>query len=107
MKTATNIENLPLKAIAKGVTGRYIHSSNITMGFVYLEAGAIIPAHQHINEQITFVEQGILEISFNNNTYILNSGDFVIIPTNIVHQGKAITACKVLDTFYPLREDLK
>ncbi|MCX8481710.1 MAG: cupin domain-containing protein, partial [Sediminibacterium sp.] len=106
-KTETNIEGLPLKTIATGLTGKYIHSTNMTIGFVNLEVDAIIPAHQHIHEQITWVEQGVLELSFNNQTYTLHKGDFVIIPSNIIHQGKAITACKVIDTFYPMREDLK
>ena len=28
-----------------------------------------------------------------------------MIPSNATHSGRAITACRILDVFYPLRED--
>jgi quercetin dioxygenase-like cupin family protein len=36
---------------------------------------------------------------------LLTAGQVLIIPSNVVHSGQALTPCKVLDVFNPVRED--
>ena len=35
----------------------------------------------------------------------LGPGDIAVIPPNVKHSGKSITNCKIIDVFYPIRED--
>jgi quercetin dioxygenase-like cupin family protein len=35
----------------------------------------------------------------------MKTGSVAVIPSNARHSGKAVTACRILDVFYPLRED--
>ncbi len=40
-------------------------------------------------------------------TQILDTGKFVVIPGNVPHGGRAVTDCTLLDIFSPGREDFK
>jgi len=51
--------------------------------------------------------EGEFELTIDNETKILKPGDVAVIPSNAVHSGKAITDCRILDVFYPVREDYR
>lgn len=85
---------------------RFIHTENITVAFNELKAGAEVPAHQHIHETIDYVEEGELEMAIENETVRMNAGMVSRIPSNIPW-CKAITDCKVINIFYPVRDDFK
>jgi quercetin dioxygenase-like cupin family protein len=101
------INSIVQKEIIPGFKGRLVHAENFTIAFWEIEAGSILPEHKHINEQSTQLTKGILELTINGETHILNEGDIVVIPPNVIHKGKALTYCEITDTFCPTREDYK
>lgn len=101
------IDDIPSKELAKGITGKYVHSNNMTIGFVSIEKGAILPAHSHVHEQFTQIISGKLEMTIDGITKVLIPGSVTLIPSNVIHSANALTDCKVTDTFYPVREDYK
>ena len=90
-----------------GFKGRMVHAENFTIAFWEIEKGSILPEHKHINEQTTQVIKGALELTINGKTQILEGGDIVVIPPNVIHKGKALTNCEITDTFCPTREDYR
>ena len=102
-----NFLDIPEKEIFEGLRARFIHTSNITIGHVSIDKGAELPEHYHIHEQITYIVDGELEMTIDGQTSILQAGMSAVIPSNIKHSAKAITSCKVIDTFSPVREDYK
>ena len=101
------ISKLPSKEILQGFDAKLIHTENNTISYLSIDANAILPEHSHIHEQITQVTEGELEMTIDGATKILKPGMVAIISSNIKHSGKALTACKVTDIFYPVREDYK
>lgn len=91
----------------KGFKGRFFHTNSSTIAFWEIEKGAILPEHSHIHEQTTQVIEGKLEMTIDDKTMVLEPGMIVNIPSNIKHSGRAITTCKLTDTFCPVREDYK
>ncbi|WP_242155376.1 cupin domain-containing protein [Aestuariivivens sediminis] len=101
------ITQIEPKEIIKGCKGRFIHAERFTVGFWEIEVGAVIPLHSHKHEQTTQVTEGEFEMTINGITNLYKAGSIVVIPSNVVHGGKAITNCTITDVFCPVREDYK
>ena len=102
-----HINNIPSKEIAGGINGKYVHGSALTLGYVTIKAGSILPAHHHVHEQITFVLEGELEMTLDNDTFLLTAGSSQVISPDAVHSAIAKTNCIVIDVFSPVRDDYK
>jgi quercetin dioxygenase-like cupin family protein len=100
-----NLQNIPPVERIPGYFGRFIHSKNMTVAFWEVQAGAPIREHNHFNEQVMTVTEGEFELTINGATHILKAGDTFIIPSLVMHSGRAITPCRIIDIFNPVRED--
>jgi len=103
----TSLSNLKATELLKGFNGKFVHTQNFTIAFWEIDKGSILPKHNHIHEQTTQVIEGNLELTIGTETKILKAGEIAVIPPNVAHSGKALTNCKVTDTFCPVREDYK
>ena len=86
---------------------RFIGTDNMTVAFNELKAGAEVPAHQHVHETIDYVQEGILQLTIGNETVEMQAGTVARVPSNVWHSAKAISDCKVINFFYPRREDFE
>ncbi|MBI5856856.1 MAG: cupin domain-containing protein [Sphingobacteriales bacterium] len=101
------IKNIKPKELVPGITGYYAHGESMTLGYVELKAGSIIPLHQHIHEQITYIIEGELDMVIGGVACSLTAGMYSIILSNTPHSAIAKSDCKVIDAFSPAREDYK
>ena len=101
------LQNISPREIMPGFSGRLIHSANMTFAHWEIKAGAPLPSHSHPHEQVVNMIEGEFELIVNGESHLLHSTDVFIIPSNAVHSGKAITDCKIIDVFYPIREDYR
>jgi quercetin dioxygenase-like cupin family protein len=58
-------------------------------------------------QQVLNLVEGRFEVTVDGEKQILEAGSVVILPSNIHHSGKAITDCRILDVFHPVREDYR
>jgi len=101
------IKNIKSKDLAPGIIGHYAHGDKITFGFLELKKGSSVPLHHHIHEQITYIIEGQLDMVIGGAAFSLTDGMYQVIPSDVPHSALAITDCKVIDVFGPVREDYK
>ncbi len=102
-----NLLAMEEKEIIPGFKAVFTHTDHMTQAHWTIEKDAVLPEHSHHHEQISTIMEGTFEMTMDGETQICEAGSAAVIPANLVHGGKAVTACKIIDAFYPVREDFK
>jgi quercetin dioxygenase-like cupin family protein len=102
-----DMKEIPSRECVPGVHGKFAHSSNMTMAWWLIEEGAQMPEHSHEHEQVVNVVEGTLEITAEGKKWTLGPGSVLVIPGGVPHLARGVTECRVIDAFYPAREDYK
>ncbi|MDA3907384.1 MAG: cupin domain-containing protein [Bacteroidales bacterium] len=102
-----NINEVSTKEVVPGFHGIFVHTDNITAAYWDIVAGSALPEHNHVNEQVMNLVEGEFEMELEGEVLKLYSGAVVVIPSYARHSGKAITHCKIIDIFHPVRDDYK
>lgn len=103
----THIKDIPSKEIAPGISGKYVHGTRTTFGYVDIKAGSVLQEHHHLQEQITYIAEGELEMVVGGASLLLSAGSVHVIPSNTPHSAFARTDCTVIDVFSPTRDDYR
>jgi len=101
------LTDIPTFEITRGFTARMFHTEGMTVAYVDVEAGAELPEHAHFHEQVSNMLEGEFEFVLGGEKMTLRPGDCLVIPSNVPHSGRALTACRILDVFQPVREDFR
>jgi quercetin dioxygenase-like cupin family protein len=101
------LDTLSTRELFPGFTARLVHTPRLTHSFVTATAGSTFPDHRHPHEQIVVVLEGELELVVDGEAHRLTPGTAYVIPPDVPHHGRALTACRVLDTFAPARDDYR
>jgi quercetin dioxygenase-like cupin family protein len=101
------VEELPEREIVPGFRARFVHGETMTAAFWSADAGASLPSHSHPHEQVAQVLEGRFELTVGGETRVLGPGEVAVIPPDVPHGGTAVTGCRLLDIFHPVREDYR
>ncbi|UCF93835.1 MAG: cupin domain-containing protein [Desulfobacterales bacterium] len=101
------IEDANKKDFFTGARVQFVHTANMTLAHWTMAVGAKVPEHSHPHEQVVNMITGEFELTVDNETKRLGPGEVVIIPSHAVHAGSAVTECRIIDVFYPTREDYR
>jgi unsaturated pyranuronate lyase len=87
------------------ISRRLVVGEREMLGYIWLKKGAIVPAHKHLSEQITFVLKGAMKFRIEGKEYTVRTGEVLVIPSNAVHEAVALEDTDDFDCFSPLRHD--
>ena len=95
----------PVEQLNPLIGRQMIHTESMTLARILLAKGAVVPTHQHPNEQIATVLEGRLRFTVGGEAQEVVAGESVPLPANVPHQVEALEDSVVLDVFSPVRED--
>lgn len=99
---------ITVEKLKGGLTRQVLHTDALTIARITLAAGAVVPRHSHVNEQISTVERGRLRFVFDDSKEIdAAAGESLVIPPGVPHEVRALQDSVALDVFAPAREDWK
>lgn len=99
-----HLDQILERELVPGYHVRFVHSDNVTLAYWRVETQASLPVHSHPHEQIVNLLEGQFELTVAGEKVLLSPGQVVLIPPNAPHAGRALTDCRILDVFYPVRE---
>jgi quercetin dioxygenase-like cupin family protein len=94
--------------IFPGVTIRTCAAEKMMLSYVNLAPHSVVDEHSHPHEQVGMVLEGQVRFFIGDEEKVLGKGDMFRIPGNVKHHVIALEEpVRVLDIFYPVREDYR
>lgn len=90
-----------------GGYAKFVHSDHMTIANWEIGADAVFPEHSHPHEQIMIMVEGEFELTVGDQTQLMGPGMVAVIPSETIHFGRAVTDCRAIDAFHPVREDYR
>lgn len=99
---------MPIEEVNPQIGRRLITGPRMMLAHVYLKKGAIVPRHNHHNEQLTYVLEGWLRFWIGEDeaeVVDVKAGEVLVIPSHVWHKAEAMEDTLDVDVFNPPRED--
>ncbi|HEY4100806.1 MAG TPA: cupin domain-containing protein [Gemmatimonadales bacterium] len=105
-------DDIPHEPLSPLITRKLVYNDRLMLGQVFLKTGSIVPAHEHHNEQATYILEGCLRFWIGEHAdhpgdeYVdIHAGEVLLIPGGVRHRAEAIEDTLDLDVFTPPRQD--
>jgi quercetin dioxygenase-like cupin family protein len=99
-------DDMPREQLSDKLQRRMITGDRMMITHIYLKKGALVPRHQHDNEQITYVLEGALRFHLGEDQQVdVRKGEVLVIPSNLPHSAEALEDTLDVDIFDPPRRD--
>jgi quercetin dioxygenase-like cupin family protein len=101
-------EDMPKEQVTHQISRRLVTGERMMLAHVYLQKGAVVPRHQHENEQLTYILEGALRFWIGEDEaeeIVVGVGEVLHIPSNVWHRAEALEDTLDVDIFSPPRQD--
>ena len=101
-------DDLPREQLSDSIERRLITGDQLMLAHVYIKKGAVVPQHQHENEQVTYILEGALKFFLGadeSEIVTVRAGEVLHIPGNQPHKAIALEDTLDVDVFTPPRQD--
>ena len=98
-------DEIELEKVTEMISRKIVTGERGMVAQIWLNKGAIVPMHDHVSEQITYIFQGALRFTIGGEEYIVREGEVLHIPSSVPHQAEALDDTFELDVFSPIRQD--
>jgi quercetin dioxygenase-like cupin family protein len=98
-------DEIELEKVTEMISRKIITGEREMLAHINLKKGALVPTHQHVSEQMTYIIRGALRFLIGAEEITVQEGEVLHIPSNVPHQAEALEDTFELDVFSPIRQD--
>ena len=102
-----SLDDIKAREPVPGYRGKFVHTGAVSVAHWEISGGKPLPEHSHPHEQTLNLMEGRFSITVAGETRDLEPGSIVVIPGGVPHSGRAVTDCRIIDVFHPIREDYR
>lgn len=102
-----HLNDLPDFIPCDGYHGKMVHTDTMTIAHWTITGGKCLPEHAHPHQQIVNLIEGEFELTVEGTPVHMKPGDVYVIDRQRLHSGRAITDCRIIDVWHPVREDYR
>jgi quercetin dioxygenase-like cupin family protein len=99
------LASIPAEAINPKMTRKLLWGERLMASVIEFKAGAVVPVHQHENEQLTHCLSGTMRFTFPDRELVLRGGEVLLIPGGVPHGAEMLEDTVEMDFFSPPRAD--
>jgi quercetin dioxygenase-like cupin family protein len=101
-----DFSQIPVENMGAGITRQTVHNAQSTLARWVFAKGAVVPLHHHVNEQITWITAGSVEVFSQGKRFVVRAGEVIVFPANVPHEFRSLEDGTVdVDVFTPARQD--
>ena len=101
-------DDMPWEQVTDKLKRKLVTGDQMMLAHVWLDKGAVVPKHQHHNEQLTYIVSGALHFWIGEDQkdeIVVRAGEVLHIPSNVPHKAVALEDTLDVDIFSPPRQD--
>ena len=101
-------KDVELETVSPMLSRKLLTGQSMMLAQVFLKKGCIVPRHQHVNEQFTYIISGGLRFWIGEDEKQVQdvmAGEVLHIPSMVWHKAEALEDTLDVDIFSPPRED--
>ena len=101
-------EDIPAERLTSALSRKLVTGQRLMAAHVYLDAGCIVPWHDHENEQLSYVLSGAVRFRVGDPDgaeVLVQAGEILHNPSGVPHGVVAVVDSVSLDIFSPPRQD--
>jgi quercetin dioxygenase-like cupin family protein len=99
------VSELPEERVTALFGRKFFNGEQITLAFLTIAAGGVVPRHEHESEQFSYCISGSLRFLIGEQEILLRAGELVQIPAWVPHEAVALEDYTGFDVFSPPRHD--
>jgi quercetin dioxygenase-like cupin family protein len=99
------LHEVPVEQVTDLFSRQFFTGEKMTMAFLTIKKGCVVPTHSHESEQFSYVISGALHFNIGDEEFTVRAGELVEIPSNVPHSAVAIEDMTGIDVFSPIRSD--
>ena len=101
-------DDVPREKVTNLLDRKLITGDDVMLSHVFLQKGCIVPKHQHMNEQFTYILEGALRFLVGEQgeqEIVVRTGEVLHLPSYVWHRAEALEDTLDMDIFSPPRAD--
>jgi len=99
-------EDIPAFSPGPGFYIQPVIGETVMTCWTALDPGAVVPDHNHANEQLGVVIEGSIDLTVSGETRTVGAGEAYVVPPNASHSAViGDDGVLIIETFVPVRDD--